>query len=443
MCLYKASIGEEVKQSFDCKLVYREQKMYQELFYIDLANFLLSFSDAMDMANPSIASHQLRTSFVCLEMGKAGSFSAEALRRIFIGALVHDIGALSPEEKLKIHSLKFEKTNPELHCQKGAALIQEVPHLKASRHIVRFHHRDFKSWTKFDDSTVMLESQILYLADQLERSIDRSKYILHQSKELRSEICAMSGTRIHPEAVELFREVSRREDFWLDLVSSRLYSLLLNKGPCKNILVKSPHIRSISQLFRKVIDLRSKYTSTHSLSVSNCAALLSQMFGLSNKEVEFAKTAGELHDVGKLLIPNNILYKEGRLSEDEHKIMKQHPYHTYSILNSIKGFEYICEWAAFHHERLDGSGYPFHHDESKLTIGARILAVADIFVSLNENRPYREAMKRKNIAEILKKYSAQNFLDKNVVNLVLENYDKLAGVVDNMQFSIQDELNRC
>jgi len=230
--------------------------MYRDIFSINLANFLLSFSDAMDMANASVASHQMRTSFICIEMGKAANLSESDIRKIFIAAIIHDIGALSPEEKLAIHNFDFEKLNPELHCRVGALLFQGVPYLRASKHIVRFHHKDFKDWKEGSDNPIIFESQILYLADYLERLINREQYILSQSKHLISEICALSGTKIHPHVVELFVEVAKREDFWLDLVSPRLYSLLLNNGPCQNMLIDSSNLYSMFQLFRKIIDFR-------------------------------------------------------------------------------------------------------------------------------------------------------------------------------------------
>jgi len=79
----------------------------------------------------------------------------------------------------------------------------------------------------------VLESQILFLADYLERLIKRNQYILHQHQQLISEISSLSGTAIHPQVVDYFLAISHREDFWLDLMSPRLFSLLLHKGPYK------------------------------------------------------------------------------------------------------------------------------------------------------------------------------------------------------------------
>ncbi len=90
------------------------------------------------------------------------------------------------------------------------------------------------------------------------------------------------------------------------------------------------------------------------------------------------RAADYLHDVGKLTIPSRILDKPGKLTREEMEIMRGHTYHTFHILNNGGSMPQVAEWAAFHHERLDGTGYPFHHGGKNLTLGARIMAVADI-----------------------------------------------------------------
>src|SRR3990167_2949515 len=102
--------------------------------------------------------------------------------------------------------------------------------------------------------------------------------------------------------------------------------------------------------------------------------------------------AALLHDIGKLSVPDEILEKPGGLSTEEFNIMRGHTYFTYHILNSIDGFDTISEWAAFHHEKLNGRGYPFHLKEGQLSIGSRIMAVSDKFSALSEDRPYRKSL---------------------------------------------------
>jgi len=109
------------------------------------------------------------------------------------------------------------------------------------------------------------------------------------------------------------------------------------------------------------------------------------------------EVAGNLHDLGKMVIPNSILNKPDKLNKEETAIMRQHTYFTYTVLNSIGGISQIAEWAAFHHERLDGSGYPFHLGADKLGIGSRIMAVADVFTAISEDRPYRKGMSQQEL----------------------------------------------
>jgi HD-GYP domain-containing protein (c-di-GMP phosphodiesterase class II) len=99
------------------------------------------------------------------------------------------------------------------------------------------------------------------------------------------------------------------------------------------------------------------------------------------------------------------------------------------VINTIGGIQQITEWAAYHHERLDGSGYPFHCTASELSTGARILMVADIFTALAEDRPYRKGMTKKGIVQIIKQFSDRRLLDARIVNLLFDNYDEIYSYV--------------
>jgi HD-GYP domain-containing protein (c-di-GMP phosphodiesterase class II) len=403
---------------------------------VNLGNLLLSLSDAMDLVSPLLSSHQQRVAFIAWEIGKAANLAEDAIERLFVSGLLHDIGALSPEEKIRLH--QFETTSTEMHCVRGEALFELVPWLKRAAKIVRFHHKGWKQWEEPIGVPVVLESQILFLADYLERSVDRTQYILHQEKQLIEKIASLSGTAIHPDVVGSFMTASGREEFWLDLISPRLYSLLLHNGPYRRVEVDLASISTIGELFRNIIDFRSRFTSTHSSGVAECASVLSQIFGFSDQEASLMSVAGNFHDIGKLAVPNSILEKPDKLTKEEYAVMRQHTYFTFSILNTIGGLQQIAEWAAFHHEKLDGSGYPFHHHADKISTGSRIMAVADIFTAVAEDRPYRNGMKREEIGKILKNQAMMNFLDKRTVDLLLENYDEVLGRVTEKQAATKE-----
>lgn len=324
---------------------------------VNLGNLVLSLSDAMDLASPSLTQHQQRTAFVAWEMGKAAKLSTERLEKTFIAALLHDIGALSLEEKISIHNSEFE--NLDDHCIRGELLLNNRPWLKDSAKIIRFHHKEWQSWSESIGNPVVFDSQLLALADSLERLIKRGRYILHQHEEIIEKIKSLSGSSFHPCVADLFLTISNREEFWLDLVSPRLYSLLLNEGPFRKTEIDFSDISHIAELFRNIIDFKSRFTSTHSSGVAAAASILSKIFGLSETEIQLMEVAGNLHDIGKLAIPNRILDKPAKLEKEEMAIMKSHTYYTYSVINTIGGLKQIAEWAAYHHERLDGSGIPF------------------------------------------------------------------------------------
>src|SRR5450759_3720232 len=359
---------------------------------VNLGNLVLSLSDAMDLASPLLIQHQQRTAFVVWEIGKAARLSIERLEKVFIAALLHDIGAFSLEEKISLRDFEIEKV--EDHCIRGELLLNNIPWLKDSAKIIRFHHKEWQHWGESIENPIVLESQLLFLADYLERAIKREDYILHQHEDIISKIESLSGSSLHPQVVDLFISVCHSEEFWLDLVSPRLYSLLLNEGPFRKIEIDYSDISIIAELFRNIIDFRSRFTSTHSSGVAASASMLARIFGLTDAEIGLMEVAGNLHDLGKLAIPNSILDK---------------------------------------HESLDGSGYPFHCVAAELSTGARIMMVADIFTALAEDRPYRKGMSKDGIVQIIKQFSDRSLLDTMIVNLLFENYNEIFPYVAEKQ----------
>lgn len=142
---------------------------------VNLGNILLSFSDAIDLANKSISAHQMRTAFTAWQIANSAKLPKNEIQKIFIAAILHDVGALTPEDKTRLHN--FEETNAEPHCICGAALFESCPLLKESSEIIRWHHRPWNEWDTNIDSNDVFGAQVIYLADYLERLIDKNQYI--------------------------------------------------------------------------------------------------------------------------------------------------------------------------------------------------------------------------------------------------------------------------
>lgn len=150
---------------------------------VKLLNLLLSLSDALDLASPDLSQHQLRTSFIAWEIGKAAGLAVDEMSDLFIASLLHDVGALSAEEKMDVRLGRTEY--PERHCILAEKLLRQVPMFVTPAIIIRCHHALFND-PLYDGlpPSIAFCGQILFLADTLERAIDRQKFILHQDRSI-------------------------------------------------------------------------------------------------------------------------------------------------------------------------------------------------------------------------------------------------------------------
>lgn len=407
---------------------------------INLGNLFLSLSEAVDLANSEISQHQQKTAYICLEISKLAKFLPSLVRDLFIAALFHDVGAISVEEKTSLKNFE-EELNLVEHSERGAILLKTVPFFERAAEIVRNHHKPWQEWQLSWQEEVVRASQILLLADYVERLVSHEQYILHQKESICEKITIISGDLVHEEIVGYFWHLAKKEEFWLDLTSPVLYSVLFHNGPLRNYYIDFSELETISLFYRNLIDYKSPFTATHTAGVSSCAEIISQLFGLSEGEVLLMKIAGNFHDLGKLVVPNRILEKPGPLTKEEFDIIKSHTYYTYYIVNSIKGLEEIAAWAAYHHEKLTGDGYPFRCTKDELTIFARILAVSDIFTALTEERPYRPGMEKEKVIKVFNDMLAKKELDETVVQLLFDNYDTIFEYVKSNQKLAEDFYN--
>jgi len=151
-----------------------------------------------------------------------------------------------------------------------------------------------------------------------------------------------------------------------------------------------------------ILSKKDNYTATHSNDVSLFSVLIGKKMGMSKRNLSLLRSAGLLHDIGKIGISDIIINKQEKLSQDEWDNIQNHSQLGYDIVSQFPGLELISEIVLDHHEKLDGSGYPNHKTEEKIHITSQILAVADIFSALTSDRTYRRKFEVSRTIDIMR-----------------------------------------
>ncbi len=158
-----------------------------------------------------------------------------------------------------------------------------------------------------------------------------------------------------------------------------------------------------------IVEMRDPYTAGHQKRVAEIAVLISEKMHIHYKTVSQISIAALIHDIGKISIPASILSKPGKLNELEYKLIKTHPQTGYEILKNISFDPLIPKIILQHHERLDGSGYPFGLKSDKITFEAKILALSDVIEAMLSHRPYRPAFSIQETIDYIEKHSGKLF----------------------------------
>ncbi|MCM1256396.1 MAG: HD domain-containing protein [Roseburia sp.] len=183
----------------------------------------------------------------------------------------------------------------------------------------------------------------------------------------------------------------------------------------ENKLFETQMIRA----FSKAIDVKDKYTNGHSARVAKYSQMIARQLGCKQEQIDHIHNIALLHDIGKIFIPDHILNKPQPLTDEEFEVMKHHTSYGSDILKEIKIFPDMALGAGYHHERLDGNGYPNGTKGEDIPFSVRIVAVADSFDAMNSDRPYRDRMKMDVIVSELEE-AAGTQLDADVVRALLE-----------------------
>ncbi len=381
--------------------------------HISINDILISLSMAVDFAERDILSqitnHNKKVALTSGKIGRAFGMAEEEIFDLYSYGLLHDNGfamhLLEPGDR-DWHTAKTHTTVSEHN-------IKNFPFLKKRDNILLYHHEhyDGTGFWGIKGEEIPLFSQIIFLADV----VDVEYRTCGTTQEIVEHITALAGVWFSKKLVDIWLEIQSKPNFWLDMDDQFIDRVVTAEVPTFYLDLEYADLLVISDVFSQMVDSKSPFTGNHSAGIAEKAKVMSQYYGFDQQKTDKLTIAAHLHDIGKLVIPSNILDKKGSLSNDEFIAIKQHPYFTRRVLENIHYFEEITEWASNHHEKLNGTGYPYCLTAERLDFCSRLVAVLDIYQALTEDRPYRSGLPHDEAMKILNEMVDKGELDIDIV----------------------------
>ena len=411
---------------------------------LDLTDMLYALSFALDKVETELlgidTGHGKRVTYLALLMGKEAGFREEELRDFAGCCILHDNALtefiheeLSRSQMSQALSVQIsdmiEGQGPKMnyhHSVIGEQNIRLMPFHTDVKNIILFHHEnaDGSGALGMTAADTTLKSQILHLADIIDMRSRLVTLTMAEFEELRSWVQSKRGTLFSEEAVELFFKAVDY-DKMVYLQDRDILPYLYEELHKEIIEYSDEEIRNIARFFAKIVDYKSEFTQDHSSGVAQKAEIMAHYYGFDAEKAVRYFFAGAMHDIGKLVVVNDILEKPGKLTDNEFAEMKNHAAATHYILSQIKEIPDIVKWAANHHEKLNGKGYPQGLTADELSFEERLMACIDIYQALTEKRPYKDGMSHEKSISIMRDMALKGELDERIVqdmDVVMSNH---------------------
>ena len=401
---------------------------------LDLTDMLYALSFALEKAEVELlgveTGHGRRVACLSLFMAEQAGIKGEELRDYVGCCVLHDnaLPEFIHEELAKSHmtdGLEMQLsdiinidvvTHDGSHGKIGERNIHLVPFRTNVDNIILYHHENADGSGPLGKTAAEtgLKSQILHLADEVDIHSNLSSMTESEFNRISEWVQSQSGKLFSAESVKLFRDAVTYDK--ITYLASR-GSLASMQRELRTVTSEysNEDIRSLAGMFARIIDYKSEFTQAHSLSVADKVERMANYYGFDSEKTIRIYLAGALHDIGKLIVSNDILEKQSRLTDDEFSVMRDHASATRNILRRVKGIPDILRWASNHHEKLNGTGYPRGLTAKDLGFEERLMACVDIYQALTEKRPYKNGMPHEKAIAIMKDMADKGEIDETIV----------------------------
>jgi HD-GYP domain-containing protein (c-di-GMP phosphodiesterase class II) len=359
--------------------------------------------------------HGKRIAALCAVMGNHIGMGQDETRVLTTCALLHD-NALTEYIREEVERPN-ETHKVNLHCEYGERNIASLKLHPDSTNMVRYHHERADGLGAYGkkEGEIPLGAELIAIADV----VDVKYHLQHTPPELLGEIHAFikenAGTWFSRRAAEALRAVLTPE-ILAALNDQNIVAASESFIPHWTVDFTDLLVMDVADFAVRIIDYKSKFTRKHTAQIASRTWIMAEYYGYDKTLCAELYSAAALHDIGKLMIPSAILEKPGALTAEEFQIIKSHVYKTWEILKDIDGFGQICAWAANHHEKLDGTGYPFGKNAADIDFPSRLIACLDVYQAVSEERPYHAGRSHESTIAIMRDMAEKNCIDGNIVS---------------------------
>lgn len=399
---------------------------------VDMRQMILAIETAVSLVGMNDTNHGKRVAHIASQIGHALDFVEDDLNYVFELGLLHDCGVSTYQMHANLVNY-FDWNDAHIHCEIGYRLLKNFEPLAKFAVPILHHHTH---WKELRDLPVSRRdarmANLIFLSDRIAaRSAQhcQTDILLAREKIVDAVAKSNSGTLFDPELVDALMHAQSSEAFWIALEDRHILRRTWDMGQIETPQrISLDHLRQLSMILAYIVDQKSPFTARHSVGVADLAKYLASTYGLSESRCLKVEIAGLLHDLGKLHTPDRILDKAGPLDDTERSIMNQHSFETFEILRHIRGLGEIAQWAAYHHEGVRGGGYPFHPQQRDLSVEARLIAVADVFQALVQDRPYRKGLPLDAVIAELDRQARSGRLDEGLVEMAKEHRERCLSI---------------